>query len=228
MQFFARIFYAALIAGIVAGVSTTGVQALRAVPLIHAAETYEQGAAGHHEAANHHEPAEDAWSPSEGLERTAYTAVANVLAGIGFALLLTGAYALRGGAVGWRQGLLWGLAGFATFVFAPSLGLPPELPGSEAAPLLERQAWWVTTAVATGAGLWLVAFARPRLWKLAGLALIAVPHLIGAPGKGLEPGAVPLAMAREFVYVSLAGGLLFWVLLGVTSSFAFARLVRDA
>lgn len=41
------------------------------------------------------------------------------------------------------QGLLWGLAGCATFVLAPTLGLPPELPGTAAADLTLRQTWWI-------------------------------------------------------------------------------------
>ena len=70
--------------------------------------------------------------------------------GIGFALLLVSAYAFSGASVDWRRGLYWGLAAFATFTLAPGLGLPPEVPGTSAAPLLDRQIWWVATAVATG------------------------------------------------------------------------------
>ena len=46
---------------------------------------------------------------------------------------------------------MWGLAGFAVFTIAPGLGLPPELPGVPAAPLLSRQIWWVTAVLATAA-----------------------------------------------------------------------------
>ena len=82
--------------------------------------------------------------------RNAYTAAANVLTAIGFALLLAAIFALRsantGNSVSWHQGLMWGLAGFAVFTIAPGLGLPPELPGVPAAPLLSRQIWWVLAA----------------------------------------------------------------------------------
>src|SRR5262249_18446225 len=109
--------------------------------------------------AEHHHEAE-AWQPADGFERTAFTALADVLTGIAFGLLLTAAYALRGQAMDWRQGLFWGLAGFATFTLAPGLGLPPEVPGTESAPLLGRQVWWVATAVATAGGLALIFLTR--------------------------------------------------------------------
>lgn len=224
MQLFARLFYAALIAGMVAGLAMTAVQALRAWPLIHSAETYERAAA----AAHHHHDGDAAeaaeWEPADGIERAAFTALANVLAGIGFALLLTGAYALRGLAVGWRRGLLWGAAGFATFALMPSLGLPPELPGSDAAPLIDRQIWWLATAMATGTGLWLVAFLPEWRWKAAGLLVIALPHIVGAPGEARN-ALVPADMSREFVLVSLGASLVFWMVLGLATAVAFGRLV---
>ena len=76
-----------------------------------------------------------AWEPENGIERTAYTLLADTLTGTGFALLLAAGITLRDGDVTWREGLFWGLAGFATFTIAPGIGLPPEIPGTAAAPL---------------------------------------------------------------------------------------------
>ena len=42
------------------------------------------------------------------------------------ALVLTGLMSLRGTNTGWREGLLWGVAGFAAVMLAPMIGLPPE------------------------------------------------------------------------------------------------------
>jgi cobalt transporter subunit CbtA len=120
------ILLAALLAGALAGVVVTGLQAVRVVPLILAAETYEpSGTAGlsHGDAAGH----EDGWAPDTPLLRTLATAAANLLTAIGFALLLAAALALTGSA-GWHRGLLWGLGGYAAFVMAPSIGLPPGVP----------------------------------------------------------------------------------------------------
>src|SRR3546814_3736909 len=110
---------------------------LRVLPLIFEAETYETAAPvepGHvhdHDAPDHdvgaaHEHSHAGWAPQDGLERTLYTLLVNVLTGIGFGLLLAAAFALRGGA-DWRSGLYWGAAGFVTFTLAPALGLPPEI-----------------------------------------------------------------------------------------------------
>src|SRR5437867_450062 len=163
MAAFRRLVCSALCAGLVAGVVTAAAHQLGTVPLILEAEVYEEAAAhkagdSHAHAAPTAPAAADSWSPENGIERTLYTLVADLLAAIGFALLLAAGFALRGGTIGWRQGVLWGLAGFASFTVAPGLGLPPELPGSDAAPLFERQVWWLATAASTGAALALFAF----------------------------------------------------------------------
>src|SRR3954468_12958027 len=114
---FQRLFIAALVAGVGAGVCAFGVQRLRIVPLIQQAEVYEAAAAekhAHDHAAHDHDSgtAEQAWEP-EGLERALYTLTADVLAGVGFALLLTGAMALaslRGFNPSLRTGLVWGVS----------------------------------------------------------------------------------------------------------------------
>ena len=83
-----------------------------------------------------HEHEEEAWAPADGFERFAYTALANIVTGIGFALILVAASEFAGGIANWRQGVFWGFAGFAVFTLAPGLGLPPELPAMPAADLL--------------------------------------------------------------------------------------------
>ena len=151
---------------------------------------------------------------------------ANILTAIGFALLLTGVYAIRGRQVTWREGLLWGLAGFVVFTAAPGLGLPPELPGMPVADLTARQTWWIATAAATAGGLCLLAF-RPAAWSaVLGLALIALPHLIGAPLAPESHSAVPAALSHRFIVVVTLTSLLFWALLGVATSVAFERISR--
>ena len=218
---FARIFYAALIAGVLAGLVVTGAQAIKAWPLILKAEVYERQA----EAAKPSHSEDREWSPAEGVQRVLFTAAANMLAGIGFALLLAAGYALKGN-VDWRRGLIWGLAGFATFVLAPALGLPPELPGSDSAPLVARQIWWIGTALATGGGLALIAFVPQWLWKIAGLLLIMLPHVIGAPQHAERTALMPKDMTISFIITTLAGNLLFWLALGLLTAIAFNRLVR--
>lgn len=199
----------ALTAGIAAGAVATVLQQLFLVPLILQAETLE--AAGHVRAAT-------AWEPQAGLERALYTLLFNCLGAFGFALLLAaGSYALRGGTT-WPLGLLWGLAGFASFSAAPALGLPPELPGAAAADLAARQLWWVATALGTAAGLACLFLARPPGMRVLGLLLIAAPHLVGAPHSPDVHSVIPEDLGRAFTIGSLVVSAVMWLILGAVTA----------
>ena len=142
MSLFRNVVFAAALSGLLAGLVLAALQSFATVPLILQAETFESaGLPAHdhdgatvaphdHATAEPHEHGEGAWAPADGLERLAWSVAFNVVSGIGFALILMAASELAGGIAGWRQGAVWGLAGFAVFSLAPSLGLPPELPGS--------------------------------------------------------------------------------------------------
>src|SRR3954467_10749889 len=234
MPFFKAIVFSFSLAGLIVGVVISIAQFFGTVPLIQQSEVYERKVtppAGHDHAsaasdqtkAHSHE---NEWEPEEGFQRNAFTVGANILTAIGFALLLSGVYAIRRRPVTWREGLLWGLAGFVVFTAAPGLGLPPELPGMPVAPLTARQIWWISTAAATAGGLCLLAF-RPAAWAaVLGLALIALPHLIGAPLAPESHSDVPAALSHRFVVVVTLTSLLFWALLGVATSVAFERISR--
>ncbi|TIU78157.1 MAG: cobalt transporter, partial [Mesorhizobium sp.] len=194
MTLFRNVVFIAAIAGLVAGVVLACMQAYATVPLILKAEVYEQAGGGHtHDhaaapAANAGDsnamtsaapapaeaaaPEEEGWTPADGFERFAFNVVANVVTGIGFALILVAASEFAGGIGNWRQGLFWGLAGFAVFTLAPNLGLPPELPAIPAADLTQRQIWWTATVMATAAGLGLFAFRKSLPLALIAVALI--------------------------------------------------------
>ena len=173
-------------------------------------------------AAAHEHP--HAWEPENGAERTAYTLLADILTGVGFALLVGAGLTLRGGEVGWRQGLLWGLAGFATFVIAPSLGLPPQLPGTEAAPLFDRQLWWLVTAVATGCALALIAFTTRARWTILAAILIVLPHLYGAPEPPEQIAAALGPLTHHFIVAATVVNFLFWLILGASTGYFHERL----
>jgi cobalt transporter subunit CbtA len=244
MNVFRSIVFSAVVAGFAVGASITVIQQFGTVPLILKAEAYEKAAehrhgtesanpAGHHDAepANaKHEHGAEAWEPRDGLERNAYTAGANVLTAIGFALILASLFAIRGGdangRISWHEGLMWGLAGFAAFTISPGLGLPPELPGVPAAPLLSRQIWWVIAALASAAGLGLVFLRATAPAAIAGLILIMMPHLIGAPElEGVETN-VPTSLSHQFVVAVTLTSLVFWSMLGSLTSIAFAYFDR--
>lgn len=225
---FKRIAQTAGFAGLLTALLLTLLQSLWVTPLILEAETYEStepvaehshapGAVAH----EHHHDA-DAWAPEDGAQRTLFTGLSNLVVAVGFALMLAGLYSLRAPGHTW-QGLLWGLAGFATFSLAPAIGLPPELPGTAAADLLLRQYWWVGTAATTAAGLALLAFGGQWWLRLLGLLLLPLPHLVGAPQPEVHESLVPTALSQHFIVTSLLVNALFWAALGLISAWLFGR-----
>ena len=112
------------------------------------------------------------------------------------------------------EGLLWGLAGFVVFTAAPGLGLPPELPGMPVAPLTARQTWWIATAARDGRRTLAAGLSPRSLGGVLGLAIIALPHLIGAPLAPESHSDVPAALSHRFIVVVTLTSLLFWALLG--------------
>ena len=245
MSTFRSIVFSSIIAGFIVGLIVTVAQQFGTVPLILKAEVFEkaaethqheaaaapQAAAAGHDHAGHdhasHDHGAEAWEPRDGFERNAYTAAANVLTAIGFALLLAGFFAVRSGATGmsisWHEGLMWGLAGFAVFTIAPGLGLPPELPGVPAAPLVSRQVWWTVAVLATAAGLGLIVFRRSVPAAIAGVILLILPHMIGAPELEHVETNVPSSLTHQFVTAVTLTSLVFWSLLGTVTSALFAR-----
>ena len=215
MLVFRPLILAGALAGLIVGLVLTGAQQIGTVPLILQAETYE------------HAEAETAWQPAEGFERNAFTALFNAVEWIGFGFLLGGGLVLSRRPIDWRAGFLWGLAGFVTFVVAPGLGLPPELPGIPAAPLEPRQIWWIGTAAATAAGLGLIAFQRKPWAALLAIALIAAPHLIGAPHLDKIETDVPESLSHRFLVAVTLTTLLSWSLLGGLTGYFHGRFEKS-
>ncbi|MCJ2071598.1 CbtA family protein [Methylobacterium sp. J-030] len=222
-----RLLSAALAAGFFAAVVVTGLELTLTSPLIVAAERYEQAEPSHQAAralpivlahAGHDHAAPDGapeWQPGPGLPRMAFTGLATLVGAVGYALLL-GAVMLACGREPTPQvALAFAVAGFASVALAPGLGLPPELPGSEAAPLAVRQAWWVMTAAATAMGLYLIVVRRSLIAILGGLVLMIAPHVVGAPQAPEGASGLPAALAAQFAARSLAISFVFWTLLGL-------------
>jgi len=227
-----KIFFTALVAGLLAGIFVFAVQTLKLTPLILEAEVYEDADAAKKEAAKeaqdaamgmpHMKMQEEAWEPANGIERNSWRFVADLGVGVGFALMLVGAFSLRGDPMDVRRGVLWGLAGFTVFSLAPGFGLPPELPATMAAALTERQTWWIGTALATAIALYLIVFKPSNGMKALGVAILVLPHIIGAPKAPLG-GVVPTELNAEFAAASLATMAMFWVVLGGLSGWIYSR-----
>ena len=170
----------------------------------------------------------ESWSPEDGAGRTFYTAVSNIVTGIAFSLILVAVYLLRGKTVDFNSGLLWGAAGFSVFALAPALGLPPELPGMTAAALESRQVWWIGTVIATAIGIGLFTESKSILPKIVALALLAAPHLIGAPHPFLFESNVPAELSAQFAVASLVTSAFLWLVLGSTSGYLYKKLVLES
>ncbi len=224
-------------AGVAVCLVVAGLQLVTTEPLILHAETFETvepatpaaeiAGVDQHDAATEHHHDEAAWQPADGLERTLYTVLADLLVGMAVSLMLLGAMIARGDPIDAKRGLLWGAAGFVAASLLPSLGLPPELPGTPVADLLSRQIWWLGTAFASAAGLYLLAFWKGWLWRVAGLALLVVPHVIGAPAAPSHEAAYPAGLAGEFVAASIVVSAVLWSFSGLASGWLYRRLARS-
>ena len=230
-------FFSALISGLLLG----AMQSLSTVPVIYSAETYEVAEtpqATSHTNATAHEHDESGWSPKDGIERVAYTYLADILIAFGHSLLLTSFMALiflkfAKPAISWRSGLIIGLGGYLSFYLATIMGLPPEVPGTLAADLQARQVWWTLTVIATIIGLSTLYFA-PKYFKVIGILLLLAPHLIGAPhpevhGFANEEATAISALSQlehQFLLSTAWVNLIYWLVLGTISGFLAKRLLR--
>ncbi|MBT2298273.1 CbtA family protein [Pseudomonas fluorescens] len=220
-----RIAQTAGFSGLLAALLLTLLQSFWVSPLILQAETYESAPATEvheHAAGVAHAHDGEAWEPEDGWQRVLSTTGGNLVVAVGFALMLAGLYTLRA-PTRTAQGLLWGLAGYATFVLAPTLGLPPELPGTAAADLAQRQMWWIGTAASTAVGIALMVFGRHWLLKLLGVATLLVPHVIGAPQPEVHSMLAPEALESQFKLASQVTNVAFWLALGLISAWLFRR-----
>lgn len=207
------------------------IQHVRLTPLILEAETYENRGHDHGAAAggeDHHAAEHDeGWAPADGWQRTLSTFVTSAMSGAAFAAVLAGISLLTGVSLTRRNGIIWGLCGFIAVALAPAMGLPPELPGMPAGDLAARQLWWLGTIAATGSAIYLIA-TRRETWALASaIALIGLPHVIGAPAPVSHESAVPANLAASFAANSIAANAILWALIGSFLGLTINRFARE-
>ena len=256
---FQRLIWAALATAVVVGSVQTGVQRWQAAPLILAAEVYEaqkaeapepvaaathvhaDAAAPHEHGHAHEDNVAKEWEPENGFERIGWTWVANSLHAFSMALLVFAVMGVwlyrRGASVGSLALAAWvTAAGFVSLHLWPSLGMPAEVPGVEAAPLHARQVWWVL-AVGSAAGACAVAgFVRASWRWLVAAALLALPFVVGAPqlqgdtlaGFDPEAHAALSQLGTQFIWATTWVALSFWASMGVVGGLAFQRWVRPS
>jgi cobalt transporter subunit CbtA len=227
----------ALFAGVVAGLLAALLHFAFVQKYILLGEAYETGAAVHfagtapptdHHATNTATEAhsDDSGSAPSTFARNAWTVVFTGLVYVAYALILVAGFGLAriwGHTITAREGLLWGIAGFASFQLAPAMGLAPELPGTIAADLGARQVWWWGTVAATGGALALLAYGRGALAALCAVLLIAAPHVIGAPELDGYSGVAPPEVAAALAARVLGVGLAVWAIMGGVAGFVWAK-----
>ena len=221
-----RLLITGLISGVVAGAVATIFHFFMVQPLILKAEKYEIQSLV---VATSEEPSlsntHETQALGDGILRSTFTFIANVIVGIAFGILLATGLTLYGRTIGWIEGIGWGVSGFLAFSLLPALGLPPEVPGSATAELFPRQVWWLSTAFSSAIGIALIVFNSQYLWKAAGITALFVPHLIGAPKPNPgDVGSVPPELAAHFVVNTLFFTAVMWLILGIVSSYVLQRL----
>ncbi len=234
-----RIFANGLFAGIIAGILVVLLQYLLTEPLILEAEEYESGAkvhfAGLAEPGVMHDHGANAAAdapaaPEEGEEsvaaRFSLAFAADFVVYVAWGLILSALISVavaKGHKISLQTGLLWGLAGFVAVHIAPGVGLAPELPGIPAADLNARQLWWIGTVLAAAAAMGLFAFAQNPVGIAVGIALLVIPHVIGAPHLAQLAGLAPPSLAGEYVARSYAVAMAGWSLLGLATGWLWSR-----
>ncbi|MGQ0711246.1 MAG: CbtA family protein [Rhodoferax sp.] len=279
---FQRLIWAALASALLVASAQTALQQWQTVPIILAAEVFEdqkveapapaqeQGALAQAQApgqahehgaqapahehgamaaaapaqaeaeAAHEHGGDEEWAPADGLERTFWTWVANVLHAFAMALLLfaaLGVSVLRG-----SQRPMWLLAagaaaaGWLSLHLWPALGLHAEIPGMDAAPLGARQTWWALAVASSAAACAALAWMRPAWRWLVAAALLALPFAVGAPHLGADPlagfsgeaQAQLRLLGQQFVVATHILAVTFWACMGLVGGWTFARWVRPA
>ncbi|EEW59401.1 MAG: CbtA family protein [Tritonibacter mobilis] len=213
---FGRILTSALFAGAAAGLIAALLQLFFVQPVLLHAELYESGELVHFggEAVSAHPDLPGLFDePMRNLLSILFT----MLTYTGYALVMVALMSQaerQGHEITARHGIIWGLAGFVTFHFAPGLTLAPEVPGVAAADVGARQVWWVATVASAGVAMWLIAFGGNLVAYVIAALLLMAPHVIGAPEPDSFTGPVPTEIGALFAARAFGIGMAAWVLLG--------------
>ena len=221
-----KLLASAVFAGLVAGLIAALLQFYFVIPTILEGELFEDGARVHFRING--SPQSDRGVPDLGTNWSAHllTVGANIVTYVGFGFLMLAAMAvaeMKGlTQITPRSGIIWGLCGFIAIQLAPSIGLPPSLPGTIGPDVVARQAYWVGTVAASLIGLWVLAFVRGP-FALAGVALLAAPQFIGAPQLDVFWGVAPPELAAQMVTYSLGAAAVGWTCLGFFAAWFWTR-----
>jgi cobalt transporter subunit CbtA len=244
---YTRVVAVGLLAGLLAGLIVALLQAYTTTPIIIEAERFENASpvspsasfnrfgearlilvhGGHDESANAAEASE--WAPAEGLERTVFTSIATIGTAVGFAMILLAGMLAAGDKITKQSAMVWGAGGFVAAGLAPAVGLAPEVPGLVAADLIQRQQWWIMTAVMTAVAIWLFLRGQSPWLRVLAIPIVLAPHVWGAPHVALDAASrVPPELAARFAAVSLAVQAILWIATGFFVGLFWQRIGASA
>lgn len=234
-----RMVTSALFAGAVAGLLAAALQFAFLQKFILLAEAYETGAAVHFAGVPNMQDAPAPTAPEAAIpdaaggtampmatsdtaetstfERNAWTTLFAGLVYVAYGLILAAGFSLAeafGRSVSAREGLIWGIAGFAAVQLFPAMGLAPQLPGIPAADLAARQVWWWGTVASAVVALGLIAYGKGIIAPVVAVILLAAPHIIGAPALDGFGGVTPPEISATFSARVLGAGFVAWAALG--------------
>ncbi len=245
-----KLFTTALFAGLIAGLVAILLQFFFMEDLILEAEEYESGMKTHfagvhpeaqaeaHDAASGHDQtlADDGHAHSHddaatgesesNFSRFLLAFATDFIVFVAWGLLMVAGFAIAenfGKPITPTAALLWGIAGFAALHVLPGIGLAPELPGIVAADLQSRQIWWIGTVIASVIGLAVIGYGGSPVTLAIGIAILAIPHIIGAPRPDEMTGVAPPELAGEYVSRSYAVAFFAWVTLGAAAGYFWTR-----
>jgi len=224
-----RLLFSGLFAGFATGLIAAALIQLFVTPVLLEAELYETGELVHFGGSDgsggsdlEHDHDSHVHEEGEGGDRTLLTLGSAIATNIGYAFILVAFMALAersGSVISPRNGILWGIAGFFAIQLMPALGHPPELPGNAAAEISARQIWWALTAIASIIGIACIALGKNWGIWIAGIVILALPQVIGAPHPSTLTGPTPPEIAGLFAARSLGIGLIIWVVLGSLAAY---------
>ncbi len=243
---FRSLIFGACIIGAAVGLILTFIQAVSISPIIFEAEKFESKSSAievlnhinHHGSDTKHSHSVDGhgaeWAPEDGAERLFYTGLANIFVCIGFSSLLLSfmSIAQNFGSkknLSYIDGLLWGGCAFLAVFVAPSIMLPPELPGMKAEELSFRQLWWFFFVLAA-VSLMAIVFFAPLKFKGLSL-LVAVPYMV-FPGHSIETAVGSDASAlndlyRQFLLASSFVNFVSWIATGMLCVFVLNWMSKN-
>jgi len=236
-----NLILSALMVGVISGLCYGLFQQLQVNPLIYAAEAYEVAEPADTAASDGHSHDHgESWGPEDGMPRMAFTLGSNITIAFALALIMISLMALHNQKsakpkLDALRGAAWGIVAMFCFFVAPAmLGLHPEVPGTKAADLESRQIWWLFCTLASATGIAIVYYA-PKLFKAAGLIIVAAPHLIGAPlptehgFANTDPIAVQALteLTSQFYMMTAIGMLILFIIMGALSGLSLKKFIHS-